>query len=89
MRLCFRLLTDFTDFLTYPSSGKANVLLRWATQRGLAVIPKSNSLARVQENFQATNFVLTEEEIKQISLLDRGLRLNDPASIDIRLSIFA
>ena len=86
MRLCFRLSTDF---LTYFFSGNANVLLRWATQRGLAVIPKSNSRARVQENFQATDFVLTEEDIKQISSLDRGLRLNDPASIDIRLSIFA
>jgi len=43
----------------------------------------------VKENFQATGFDLTEEEIKQITSLDRGLRLNDPASIDIRLSIWA
>jgi len=67
----------------------ANVLLRWATQRGIAVIPKSNNPARVKENFQASDFALTEEEIKQITSLDRGVRLNDPASIDIRLSIWA
>jgi D-xylose reductase len=86
VRLWFRLLIDL---LTYISSAPANVLLRWATQRGLAVIPKSNSLARVKENFHATGFVLTEEEIKQISSLDQGLRFNDPASIDIGLSIWA
>jgi len=67
----------------------ANVLLRWATQRGLAVIPKSNNRTRVRENFQAADFDLAEEDIKQITSLDQGMRLNDPASIDSRLSIFA
>jgi D-xylose reductase len=87
VRLCFfRLLGDL---LKNPSSAQANVLLRWATQRGLAVIPKSNSLARVEENFQASTFDLTEKEIEDITSLDRGLRLNDPATIDIRLSIWA
>ena len=70
-------------------SAPANVLLRWATQRGVAVIPKSNSPARVKENFRASDFALTEEDIKQITSLDRGLRLNDPAGIDVRLSIWA
>ncbi|KAG8972926.1 NAD(P)H-dependent D-xylose reductase (XR), partial [Tulasnella sp. 427] len=67
----------------------AQVLLRWATQRGLAVIPKSNSEQRVLENFKCTDFDLTEEQIKQISALNINFRFNDPGSIDQRLAIFA
>lgn len=59
----------------------AQVLLRWCTQRGLAVIPKSNSQARLLENLDVTSFDLTEEEIKSISSLNRGLRFNKPAEV--------
>ncbi|KAG8954938.1 NAD(P)H-dependent D-xylose reductase (XR) [Tulasnella sp. 424] len=72
--------------------GKTNaqVLLRWATQRGVAVIPKSNSESRVLENFKCTDFDLSDEEIKQISALNINYRFNDPGEgIDPRLSIFA
>jgi len=67
----------------------AQVLLRWATQRGIAVIPKTNSNARLKENFTCNLFDLTNDEIAQISTLNRNLRLNDPADIDPRLGIFA
>lgn len=56
----------------------AQVLLRWATQRGIAVIPKSSSKERLQQNLQHEDFDLTEDEIKSISGLDIGLRFNDP-----------
>jgi len=52
----------------------AQVLLRWATQRGIAVIPKSNNQARLEENLTVTNFDLTEEQLKTISSLNRNLR---------------
>jgi len=58
------------------STGK--VLLRWATQRGIAVIPKSNNQARLQQNLDVNNFSLTPEELAEISGLDKGLRFNDP-----------
>ncbi|KAF8474240.1 NADP-dependent oxidoreductase domain-containing protein [Kalaharituber pfeilii] len=67
----------------------AQVLLRWTTQRGLAVIPKSNSQHRLHENLNVTSFDLTEEEIKAISGLDRGLRFNNPVDYLGKLSIFA
>lgn len=56
----------------------AQVLLRWATQRGVAVIPKSNNANRLQQNLEVTAFDLTPEEMESISALDRGLRFNDP-----------
>lgn len=56
----------------------SQVLLRWATQRGLAVIPKSSNPDRLLQNLQVENFDLTEEEIQKISDLDIGLRFNDP-----------
>lgn len=57
----------------------AQVLLRWATQRGLAVIPKTNDLKRLVQNLNVNTFDLTEKEIDAISALDRGLRFNDPS----------
>ncbi|KAH3686156.1 hypothetical protein WICPIJ_002865 [Wickerhamomyces pijperi] len=56
----------------------SQILLRWVTQRGLAVIPKSSNPERLLQNLQVENFDLTEDEIKQISDLDIGLRFNDP-----------
>lgn len=56
----------------------AQVLLRWATQRGVAVIPKSNNASRLEQNLEVLDFDLTEEELEAISSLDKGLRFNDP-----------
>ncbi|EEP81771.1 NAD(P)H-dependent D-xylose reductase [Uncinocarpus reesii 1704] len=59
----------------------AQVLLRWATQRGIAVIPKSNNPMRLALNLDVNRFDLTEDEIKAISGLNRGLRFNNPTSV--------
>ncbi|KAK0124072.1 NAD(P)H-dependent D-xylose reductase (XR) [Cadophora gregata] len=67
----------------------AQVLLRWATQRGLAVIPKSNDPKRLQQNLEVTEFDIAEEDIKAISGLDRHLRFNNPTDYLGTLHIFA
>ncbi|KAJ3725587.1 NADP-dependent oxidoreductase domain-containing protein [Lentinula guzmanii] len=67
----------------------AQVLLRWAIQRGMAVIPKSNSPDRLVQNLQSEDFELSEDDMKAISALNINLRLNDPAEIDPRMAIFA
>ncbi|KAK9342181.1 NADP-dependent oxidoreductase domain-containing protein [Lipomyces starkeyi] len=59
------------------SKTPAQILLRWATQRGIAVIPKSNSKERLLQNLDATNFNLEEDDIAAISMLEIGLRFND------------
>jgi D-xylose reductase len=59
----------------------AQVLLRWATQRGISVIPKSNSPKRLQENLDVTSFDLKEDEINEISGLDQNLKFNVPTNV--------
>jgi len=68
---------------------QAQVLLRWATQRGIAVIPRSNQPERLKENFACTDFDLSEEQMKEISALNIGLRFNDPVGMHQMLAIFA
>jgi len=67
----------------------AQVLLRWATQRGIAVIPKSIDRERLVQNLGHTSFDLTQSELEQLSCLNVNLRLNNPIDIDPRLGIFA
>lgn len=51
----------------------ASVLLRWALQQGVAVIPKTRDQARVVSNLQAaSSFSLTEEEMAALDGLDQG-----------------
>jgi D-xylose reductase len=66
----------------------AQVLLRWATQRGLAVIPKSNNQGRLQQNLEVTNFDLEKSEIDAITGFDRNLRFNNPPDVS-NLSSFS
>ena len=56
----------------------AQVLLRWATQRGVAVIPKSNNAERLKQNLLNTEFDLSKEDIEQMATLEKGLRFNNP-----------
>lgn len=67
------------------SKTPAQVLLRWATQRGVSVIPKSNNQNRLAQNLDVTSFDLEESEIKAISALDKGLRFNNPVNVSFFL----
>ncbi|BFZ56270.1 D-xylose reductase [Savitreella phatthalungensis] len=61
------------------------VLLRWATQRGVAVIPKSNNPQRLQANLECTEFDLTQDDLKQLSGLDQDRKFNAPEQYGIPL----
>jgi diketogulonate reductase-like aldo/keto reductase len=50
----------------------AQVVLRWLTQRGIVVIPKSVHEKRIAENFTIFDFELTPEDMGAIATLDRG-----------------
>ena len=52
----------------------AQVVLRWHIQRGVAVIPKSNSMDRITENMNVFDFELSGEEMAAISALNSGFR---------------
>ena len=48
----------------------AQVVLRWLTQRGVVVIPKSVHKERIIENFNIFDFELNEDDLKAITQLD-------------------
>ena len=50
----------------------AQVLLRWALQKGVVVIPKANSEARAVENTSLFHFELSADEMAALDGLDRG-----------------
>ena len=61
------------------------VILRWLTQRGVVVIPKSVSKQRIIENINIFDFELAPEDIHAISQLDTKksnvFNHHDPASV--------
>jgi 2,5-diketo-D-gluconate reductase A len=50
----------------------SQVTLRWHVQRGDIIFPKSTHRERMEENFALFDFELTDEEVDQISALDKG-----------------
>lgn len=56
----------------------AQILLRWATERGTIAIPKSATPERIKENISIFDFELTEEDRQAMAKLDRKLRYVDP-----------
>ena len=51
------------------------VALRWAIQRGIVVIPKSENPQRIESNADIFDFALSDDEMSAIQSLDRGKRL--------------
>eukprot|EP00128_Syssomonas_multiformis_P016374 Colp12_sorted_trinity150504_noHs@25283 len=56
----------------------AQVILRWAFQRGTAVVPKTNKPTRLAENMNIFDFELTEQQMSAVAGLNSGTRFNDP-----------
>lgn len=50
----------------------AQVVLRWNTQRGVSILPKSVHVERMEQNFAIWDFTLTDEEMEQIAGKDLG-----------------
>jgi D-xylose reductase len=66
------------DVATASGRTPAQVLLRWGVQRGTAVIPKTASRERMEENINVFDFELTDAQMNAISSLDLQRRFNDP-----------
>ena len=69
--------------------GKSNaqIILRWHTQMGFAVIPGSKNVAHIKDNLDILDFTLTDDEMAQIAKLDKGERCYHRT--DSQLSQFA
>lgn len=53
----------------------AQVALRWLTQRGVVIIPKSVHVDRMQQNLDIFDFTLSEQDMAEIAGLDTGKSL--------------
>lgn len=56
----------------------AQIVLRWAIQRGTSVVAKTTRPERLRENLAVDDFKLSREEMAGISSLNRNRRFNDP-----------
>lgn len=64
----------------------AQVMLRWHIQRGVVVIPKSTHIERMEENFKVFDFALSEDDMAEITKLDKAessfFSHQDPAMVE-------
>jgi len=55
----------------------AQVLIRWAMQRGTSVIPKSCNPERIAQNLAAADVPLLDDDMRELAALDRAQRFID------------
>ena len=69
----------------------AQVALRFLTQEGIVVIPKSVKKERMEQNIDIFDFRLTEDELGKIRELDTGKSLffshYDPATVEMIIGL--
>ncbi|KAJ4134717.1 D-xylose reductase [Fusarium equiseti] len=70
----------FTSLGSKYNKSSAQVLLRWATQQGLAVIPKSTTPKYMEQNFDCVDWNIDEEDMKRISKMNLNLKFNKPTN---------
>lgn len=57
----------------------SQVLLRWATQNNVAVIPKSSKKERLLKNLKIDEILnLSDDDLRAVSSLNKDIRFNDP-----------
>lgn len=60
----------------------AQVLLRWAVQQGVPVLPKSSNQDRIKDNARLFDFTLSDTDMDRLSVLDCGLKYCwDPSEV--------
>lgn len=55
----------------------AQILISWGLHKGVSVIPKSVTPARIEENFAAQDLVLSTEDLKRLDAIGRTFRYVD------------
>ncbi|MEO0561686.1 MAG: aldo/keto reductase [Chloroflexota bacterium] len=69
---------------------EAQVLLRWGLQKGYAILPKSTTPARIQQNFDVRSFEIDEDDMTAIAAMDRGegvaWSVGDPTKVSYLIS---
>lgn len=70
-----------TSMATKHNKTPAQVLLRWASQQGLAVIPKTSRPSVMIQNLDSTDFILDQQDMDRIAEMDLNLRFNQPTNV--------
>lgn len=68
------------------SKTPAQIALRWLLQRGICSVPKSTSTQRLRENFEIFNFSINDEEMAQLTILNRNHRQFDLSEFSFMMS---
>ena len=69
------------DLASKYSKSPAQILIRWALQHQIVVIPKSSKKERIVENAGVFDFVISPEDMRALDSFDRGLRTSwDPST---------
>ena len=68
------------DIASKVGKSEAQVLLRWATQRGLAVIPKTLRTEVMAQNLDCVSWDIPQEDMDRIAKLDLHLKFNKPTN---------
>ena len=64
----------FTELGKKYSKSSAQIILRWHIQNGNIVIPGSKNPAHIKDNFDLFDFALTDDEMAQITAMDKQKR---------------
>ena len=68
---------EFMSICERHGKTQAQVMLHWAVARGTIPIPRSGSIGHVLENIAIYDFKLSEQELGQVSALDKTFRICD------------
>jgi diketogulonate reductase-like aldo/keto reductase len=72
---------DLIDIGNKYGKSPAQVLIRWALQHQLIVLPKSSNEQRIRENAAVFDFTLTEEDMNYLDGMDENLATSwDPTN---------
>jgi diketogulonate reductase-like aldo/keto reductase len=71
---------EIINIASSHSKTPAQVLIKWALQRGTVAIPKSVTTKRIAENFKVFDFELSDEQMIKIDSLNKNHRFLNPRS---------
>lgn len=61
----------------------AQVMIRWALQKGLVVLPKSSNKDRIKQNISVFDFSLSDTQVSELDALDEQFITGwDPTKLD-------
>jgi len=66
----------------------AQLILRWALQRNIAIIPKSSKPERLAQNIDLDGFELNQADMDAMAALDKRRRFNDPGVFCVGMGAF-